>query len=149
MEMMEDYTLFCLLACCDPVSFEGAEKKERWRNCMDEKIKAIQKNDTWELINLPECHKPIGVKRVYKTKTNPKGKIGKYKARLMVKGYSQREGVDYEEVFAPVARIDTIRLVIALATQNQWRNHQMDMKSAFFNGYLEEKVYITTTWVCD
>jgi len=91
---------------------------------------------------LPEGQKPIGVRWVYKTKTNQDGNVEKYKARLVAKGYSQQEGIDYEEVFAPVARIDTIRLIIALEAQNHWKIYQMDVKSAFLNGYLEEEVYI-------
>ncbi|XP_074362613.1 uncharacterized protein LOC141702933 [Apium graveolens] len=100
------------------------------------------KNDTWELTDLPEGHKAIGVKWVYKTKTNQDGEVEKYKARLVAKGYNQRYGIDYDEVFAPVARVDTMRLLTAIAAQNQWKIFQMDVKSAFLNGYLEEEVYI-------
>ena len=109
---------------------------------MDEEIASIERNDTWELTSLPEGHKPIGVKWVYKTKTNKEGQVEKYKARLVAKGYKQRQGIDYDEVFAPVARIDTIRLLTAVAAQNKWKIYQMDVKSAFLNGYLEEEVYI-------
>ncbi|KAG9454467.1 hypothetical protein H6P81_007371 [Aristolochia fimbriata] len=106
---------------------------------MDEEIEAIKKNDTWELTTLPVGQKAIGVKWVYKTKANQEGKVEKHKARLVAKGYKQKFGVDYEEVFAPVARINTIRLLIALAAQNRWKIYQMDVKSAFLNGYLEEE----------
>ncbi|KAL5567336.1 hypothetical protein UlMin_030500 [Ulmus minor] len=109
---------------------------------MDEEIKAIEKNDTWELTSLPKGHKAIGVKWVYKTKRNAKGEIERHKARLVAKGYSQKAGIDYDEVFAPVARLETIRLIISLAAQNKWKIHQMDVKSAFLNGVLEEEVYI-------
>ena len=84
---------------------------------MDEEIEAIKKNDTWELTTLPPRHKSIGVKWVYKIKRNAKGEIERYKARLVVKGYKQRAGIDYDEVFAPVARLETIRFLIALAAQ--------------------------------
>ncbi|KAL5537821.1 hypothetical protein UlMin_043514 [Ulmus minor] len=109
---------------------------------MDEEIKAIEKNDTWELTSLPKGHKAIGVKWVYKTKRNAKGEIERHKARLVAKGYSQKAGIDYDEVFAPVARLETIRLIISLAAQNKWKIQQMDVKSAFLNGVLEEEVYI-------
>ena len=112
---------------------------------MDEEIKAIKKNDTWELATLPTLptrKKTPGVKWVYKLKKNAKGEVERYKARLVVKGYSRRQGIDYDEVFAPVARLETIRLLISLVAQNQWRIFQMDVKSAFLNGYLEEELYV-------
>ncbi|KAL8103772.1 hypothetical protein AgCh_028101 [Apium graveolens] len=137
-----DYFLFCLMVECDPVTFEEASEESKWNKSMNEEIGAIKKNDTWELTDLPEGHKAIGVKWVYKTKTNQDGEVEKYKARLVAKGYKQRYGIDYDEVFAPVARVDTIRLLTAIAAQNQWKIFQMDVKSAFLNGYLEEEVYI-------
>ena len=85
---------------------------------MDEKIKSIQKNDTWELVNLPIGQKAIGVKQLYKVQKNFKGEVERCKARLVAKGYSQRSGSDYDEVFAPIARLETIRLTISLVTQN-------------------------------
>lgn len=109
---------------------------------MDEEIKSITKNNTWSLVNLPDNHKSIGVKWVYKTKMNEKGGVDKHKARLVVKGYRQRFGIDYREVFAPVDRLETIQLIIALSAQYGWSIYQMDVKSAFLNGPLKEKVYI-------
>ncbi|KAJ4719135.1 Retrovirus-related Pol polyprotein from transposon TNT 1-94 [Melia azedarach] len=141
-ERLDNLTLFCLFAECEPMSFGEAIQDEKWRNAMDEEIKAIVKNDTWELVSLPKGHKAIGVKWVYKAKQNSKGEIERYKARLVAKGYSQRAGIDYDEVFAPVARLETVRLIISLATQNKWKIHQTDVKSAFLNGVLEEEVYI-------
>lgn len=109
---------------------------------MEEEIKSITKNDTWELTTLPQGHKAIGVRWVYKEKKNAKGDVERYKARLVAKGYSQRQGIDYDEVFAPVTHLETIRLIISLAAQNEWKIYQMDVKSAFLNGFLEEEVYI-------
>ncbi|KAL8135853.1 hypothetical protein AgCh_010456 [Apium graveolens] len=137
-----DYSLFYLMAECDPVTFEEASEENKWNKAMDEEIGAIKKNDTWEVTDLPEGHRAIGVKWVYKTKTNQDGEVEKYKARLVAKGYKQRYDIDYDEVFAPVARVDTIRLLTAIAAQNQWKIFQMDVKSAFLNGYLEEEVCI-------
>ncbi|RDY07501.1 hypothetical protein CR513_08379, partial [Mucuna pruriens] len=109
---------------------------------MKEEIKAIKKNDTLELSNLSKCHETIGVKWVFKIKKNARGEIKRYKARLVVKGYKQQYEIDYDEVFAPVARMETIRLLISIAAQMGWRIFQLDVKSAFLNDYLEENVYI-------
>lgn len=109
---------------------------------MDEEITTIERNNTWELIDLPRGHKAIGVKWVYKTKLKENGEVDKYKARLVAKGYKQEFAVDYREVFAPVARYDTIRLVIALAAQLSWPIFQLDVKSAFLHGDLQEQVFI-------
>jgi len=87
--------------------------------------------------------KPIDVKWVFKLKLNLDGKISKRKARLVARGFLQRKGLDYSEVFALVARIETIRLVVALANGKGWPMFQLDVKSAFLNGPLEEEVYVT------
>jgi hypothetical protein len=79
---------------------------------------------------------------LYKTKFNADGSVDKYKAKLVAKGYSQKEGVDYEDTFSPVAKLNTIRLTIALATQHKWKVHHLDVKSAFLNGDLKEEVYL-------
>ncbi|KAH9790788.1 hypothetical protein KPL71_003509 [Citrus sinensis] len=141
-ERRDNLTLFCLFADCETVNFQEAALDEKWRIAMDEEIKAIVKNDTWELTTLPKGHKAIDVKWVYKTKRNAKGEIERQKARIVAKGYSQKAGTDYDEVFALVARLETIRLIISLAAQNKWKIFQMDVKCAFLNGFLEEEVYI-------
>lgn len=82
------------------------------------------------------------MKWVFKTKTNPDGSVNKYKAKLAAKGYKQKEGEYFNEVFASVSRLDTVRLIISLAAQNGWKLFQMDVKSAFLNGYLQEEIYI-------
>ncbi|CAL1396308.1 unnamed protein product [Linum trigynum] len=138
----DELTLYCHFIDSEPVDVEEAMKNEKWKRAMDEEIGAIEKNKTWELVSLPENQKPIGVKWVFKAKKNAKGEVVRHKARLVAKGYSQRPGIDYNEVFAPVARMESIRMVISLAAQNRWKIHQMDVKSAFLNGYLEEDIYI-------
>jgi len=96
----------------------------------------IEKNQTWVLVEKPLDRKIIGVKWVFRTKLNANGSINKHKARLVVKGYAQIFGVDYSETFAPVARLDTIRLLLAIAAEKGWRVYQLDVKSAFLNGLL-------------
>jgi len=109
---------------------------------MDSKINSIEKNQTWTLTDLPASCKKIGVKWLYKTKLNELGEVDKYKARLVAKGYSQQYGVDYTEVFAPVARMDTVRMIVALAAQRNWTIYQLDVKSAFLHGKLSEDVFV-------
>ncbi|CAJ2662747.1 unnamed protein product [Trifolium pratense] len=126
----------------EPVNFEDAVKDEKWLTSMNEEIESIERNDTWKLVNLPNGKKAIGVKWVYKVKVNPKGETIRHKARLVVKGFLQKEGIDFNEIFAPVVRMDTIRLVTAIAHYNKWSMHQMDVKCTFMNGPLEEEVYV-------
>nr|XP_018632121.1 uncharacterized mitochondrial protein AtMg00820-like [Nicotiana tomentosiformis] len=111
---------------------------KKWRQAMEGEIDSIEKNNTWELTTLPKSHKAIGVKWVYKTKKNVDRDVERYKPGLVAKGYKQRKGIDYEEVYVPVARMETIHLLISLAAQMKWKIHQLDVKSAFLNCYLEE-----------
>eukprot|EP00253_Pinus_taeda_P004710 PITA_04710 len=106
---------------------------------MDEEMNAIERNKTWELVELPKGKEVIRLKWVYKTKSNAEGKIERHKARLVVKGYKQQYGRDYEETFAPVARMETVRAVLSIAAQNKWKVYQMDVKSTFLNGVLKEE----------
>lgn len=86
---------------------------------MDEEFQSIEKNQTWDLVELPKDKDVIGVKWVYKPKYNADGKVEKHKARLVAKGFVQQPGLDYNEIFAPVERLDTIRMVLSIATQNK------------------------------
>ena len=90
----------------------------------------------------PQGKKVVGSRWIYKVKYAADGSMEKYKARFVAKGFSQKEGIDYEETFAPVARYSSIRTIISLAVEMGWRVHQMDVKTAFLNGVIEEKVYI-------
>lgn len=113
-----------------------------WLNACEDEIISIEKNRTWTLVDLPVGVKAIGLKWVFKIKRNPDGSVNKYKARLVAKGYVQKHGIDYDEVFAPVARIETIRLIIALAASHGWEVHHLDVKTAFLHGELKEEVYV-------
>jgi hypothetical protein len=101
----------------EPTTFHEAEQEAAWRQAMSEEIKSILENNTLKLTDLPACHRPIGLKWVYKLKKDVNGVIVKNKTRLVVKGYVQQAGVDFEEVFAPVARLDSVRLLLALVSQ--------------------------------
>jgi hypothetical protein len=109
---------------------------------MNEEIDAIERNNTWELVDLSEDKNCIGVKWFYKTKLNAKGEVEKHKERLVAPGFSQQPSINYNKTFAPVARLDTVRMVLAIATHNKWCMYQMDVKSGFLNGFMEEEVYV-------
>src|SRR5438105_6889916 len=109
---------------------------------MREDMDSIKENCTWSLIDPPSGHRPIGLKWVFKLKRDSSGAIVKHKARLMAKGYVQQPGINFEEVFALVARLKSMRLLLALAVHHGWFVHHMDVKSAFLNGDLQEEVYV-------
>src|ERR1043165_5730093 len=127
----------------EPANYKEAAEYPQWIEAMESEIDSIEKNNTWTLTTLPSGQKPIGLKWVFKVKRDASGQITKYKARLVAKGYVQQEGIDYNEVFAPVARIETIRLLLALAAQKGWQVHHLDVKSTFLHGELKEDVYVS------
>jgi hypothetical protein len=132
------------LACDDgePWSFTEAEKGMSWRAVMKAEMDAVEKNHTWELADLPRGHRAITLKWVFKLKRDKVGAIIKHKAHLVARGFLQREGIDFDNAFAPVARMESMRLLLALVAQEGWRVHHMDVKSAFLNGDLKEEVYV-------
>eukprot|EP00253_Pinus_taeda_P025760 PITA_25760 len=109
---------------------------------MNEEYHSLLANDTWDLVPLPKGRKLVRCKWVYRTKYGPDGKVDKHKARLVAKGFSQVEGIDYTETFSPVAKMNSIRLVLSLAASLKWEVHQMDVKSAFLHGDLHEEIYM-------
>lgn len=129
----------------DPWDFNEAKELKVWIDACKDEIFSIEKNDTWDLVQLPAEVKPIGLKWVFKIKRNTDGSINKYKAHLVAKGYVQRHGVDYDEVFAPVARFETIRLIIALAALHAWEIHHLYVKTAFLHGKTERRGVCSTT----
>ena len=131
-----------LLSGEEPLSYSEAAHEEVWRQAMREEMLAIDQNNTWELeIPPPNC-RPIGLKWIFKLKKNPQGEVIKHKARLVVKGYSERKGIDYEEVFALIVRFESIRILIALAALKGWKIHHLDVKSAFLNGEINEVIHV-------
>ena len=109
---------------------------------MKDKLDQIVKNETWELVPRPVDKNVIGTKWVFREKKNEQGKFVRNKARLVFKGQSQQERIDYEEMYTVVARIEVVGLFLAYAAQKKFKLYQMDVKSTFFNGELEEEVYI-------
>ena len=105
-------------------------------------MKSMETNRVWELVDLPEGVKPIGCKWIYKRKRGVDGKVETFKARLVAKGYTQKEGIDYEETFLPVAMLKSIRILLSIAAALYYEIWQMDVKTAFLNGYLDESIYM-------
>uniref|UniRef100_A0ACD5UNA0 Uncharacterized protein n=2 Tax=Avena sativa TaxID=4498 RepID=A0ACD5UNA0_AVESA len=126
----------------EPATLAEAEGDVAWRQAMCDELASIEENWSWTLTDLPPGKRPIGVKWVYKLKRDAAGNILKHKARLVAKGYVQRPGIDFDEVFAPVARLDSVRLLLAVAAQHRWEVHHMDVKTAFLNGEMGEEVYV-------
>ena len=126
----------------EPASFKEALEHENWRHAMLDEFTSIEVNDTWELVDPPPGVRPIGLKWVFKTKRDEARLVTKFKARLVAKGYVQRQGIDFDEVFTLVARLESVRLLLALAASEGWAVHHMDVKSAFLNGELLEDVYV-------
>eukprot|EP00253_Pinus_taeda_P029619 PITA_29619 len=127
----------------EPTSFKEASSHDEWKEVMQKEYDALIRNDTWKLVDPPFGTKPIGCKWVYKNKYKADGSLKKHKARLVAKGFAQKEGVDYEETFSPTTKWATIWTLFALATQNGWKVHQMDVKTAFLNGDLKENVFMS------
>jgi len=109
---------------------------------MNTEMEAIQRNDTWELFDLPKDKQPIGVKWIYKVKQHADGSIDWHQTRLVAKGFSQKLGEYYSKDFSPLARFDTIKTVLEIATQNTWPVFQMHVKYAILNGHIDKEVYL-------
>jgi hypothetical protein len=109
---------------------------------MHEELDNFERNQVWELVDPPPGCKPICTKWVWKNKEGEKGEVVRNKLRLVAQGFSQKEGIDYEETFAPVAHLEAIRILLAFSVAKGFKLHQMDVKSTFLNGVLEEEVYV-------
>jgi hypothetical protein len=131
-----------LQAVSIPKDWRCAKQNPRWKEAMEEELHALMRNKTWELAMLPEGKKAVGCKWIFTVKQTPEGKIDRYKARLVAKGYSQTYGIDYDETFAPVAKMGTVRTLISCAANFGWPLHQLDVKNAFLHGDLQEEVYM-------
>ncbi|CAL5428100.1 unnamed protein product [Camellia sinensis] len=131
-----------LSAVSIPNSVQEALRDPRWKEAMNEEMKSLQKNSTWDIVELPKGKTPVGCRWVFTIKYKADGAIERFKARLVAKGYTQTYGLDYGETFTPVAKINTVRILISLAVNLDWPLHQFDVKNAFLHGHLQEEVYM-------
>lgn len=109
---------------------------------MQKELSALEANNTWDLELLPVGHKAVSSKWVFKIKYHPNGTVERYKARLVIKGFHQNEGLDYKHTFAPIVKLATVRVIIAIATAKGWPLHQLDINNAFFHGYIDEDIFM-------
>ncbi|CAL2237478.1 unnamed protein product [Prunus armeniaca] len=123
-------------------NYAQASQDPKWLAAMSSEIKALEDNRTGSLVPLRFGHRPIGCKWVCKVKYHSDGTIERYKARLIANGFTQREGIDYKETFAPAAKLITVRCLLSIAAVRDWPSHQMDVQNAFLHGDLLEEVYM-------
>jgi hypothetical protein len=140
-ELVADENLL-LVVDKEPTTYGEAAERQEWKRAMAEELKSITDNKAWTLTDAPLGKKPIGLKWVFKLKRDTDGNITRYKARLMAKGYVQRTGIDFDEVFAPVACLELVRFILAIAAHYGWTVHHLDVKSTFLNEDLVEEVYV-------
>lgn len=147
----EDYDMTHLAMCAEsfindvPTNLEKAKTRAdyvHWKNAIDNEISALERNHTWTLVKRPENAYIIDSKWIFKLKRDHNNQVDKYKARLVARGFKQRNGLDFEETYAPVARLTTIRSLLAVINYKNLRTQQMDVKSAFLHGILEEVIYM-------
>jgi hypothetical protein len=137
-----EQTHLALLSTIEPNCFEEANKDEFWNKAMDEELDQIEKNDTWELVPRPKSKNVIDIKCFFRNKLNEDGQVTRNKARLVCKGYAQIEGIDFEETFSLVSRMEAICFLLAYACSKNVKVYHMDVKSTFMNGEFEEEFYI-------
>nr|GEW72405.1 retrovirus-related Pol polyprotein from transposon TNT 1-94 [Tanacetum cinerariifolium] len=129
----------------EPANYKAALldlESEKWLNAMNVEMQSMKNNKVWVLVELPPNGKTVGSKWLFKKNTNMDGNVHIYKARLVAKGYTQTPGIKYEETFSPVADIRAIRILIAIDAHYDYEIWQMDVKTVFLNGYLNEEVYM-------
>jgi hypothetical protein len=138
--------MFCehasFLSTIEPKKIEEALRDADWIMAMQEELNNFTRNDVWELVERPNDYNVIGTKWVFKNKQDQDGIVVRNKARLVAQGYTQVEGLDYNETYAPVARLEAIRILLVYACAHNIKLFQMDVKSAFLNGIINELVFV-------
>jgi len=127
----------------DPINFYQAmqnSNSQKWIDAMNEEYKSMQDNQVWDLVLLPEGKKPIGCKWIFKTKRDSKDNVERYKARLIAKGFTQSAGINFTETFSLVSSKGSFKTIIALIAHFDLELHQMDVKTAFLNGDIDETI---------
>jgi hypothetical protein len=132
----------CYLSQYKPKKVEEALQDESWVVAMRDELHQVFRNDVWSLIPRPLGHNIIGTKWIFKNKSDEHGTVVWNKACLVTQGYTQIEGVDFDEIFAPMARLESIRIMLSIACHLRFKLYQMDVKSTFLNGILQEEVYV-------
>lgn len=141
-EVANQVSYSCYCAQTEPKKVEEALQDESWVSAMHDELHQFTKNDVWTLVPRPAELNTIGTKWIFKNKTDEHSTVVRNKAHLVTQGYTQIEGVDFNETFAPIARLESIRVLLSVACHLGFKLYQMDVKSAFLNGILQEKVYV-------
>lgn len=131
-----------LMKIHEPTNVEEALASPEWKESMQAEYDSIIKNQTWELVDRPHNRKVIDTKWIWRVRYKSDGTLENYNSRLVVQGFSQVEGFDFQETFTPTTKITTIHAIIALATTRRWKIIQMGVELAYLNGYLEEEIYV-------
>jgi hypothetical protein len=135
---------FAFVSINQPNKVDEAFKEAEWIQAMQEELHQFKLNNVWELVKRPDPrkHNIIGTKWIYRNKQDESGQVVRNKVRLVAQGYTQVEGIDFDETFAPVARLESIHILLAYANHHNILLYQMDVESAFLNGKIEEEVYV-------
>ena len=140
---LSDFHCYTALATLhEPHSYREASSNPLWQAAMTEELDVLSRNRNWDLVDLPPDKSMVGCKWVFKIKTRSDGSIERYKACLVAKSFTQEYGIDYEETFAPIPRLSSVRTLLTVAASRQWKLFQMDVKNAFPNGDFSEEVYM-------
>ncbi|GKA49878.1 retrovirus-related pol polyprotein from transposon TNT 1-94 [Tanacetum coccineum] len=141
-QVQSQSNFFCFVSTVEPKNIKEAIQDESWTMAMQEELNQFKTNNVWSLVPPPENQTIIGTKWVFKNKLDENGIVSRNKARLVAQGYNQQEGIDFDETYAPVARLESIRILLAYACAHDFKLYQMDVKSAFLNGFINEEVYV-------
>ena len=132
----------CNVIDSEPTTYEEASRHQVWKDSITNEFQSIMKNDVWEVVSRPQGKSVVTSKWIFNIKHEQYSSMEKHKARIVARGFSQKEGIDYDETFALVTWYTSIITIIAIASAMGWKLHQMDVKTAFHNGIIEEEVYI-------